>query len=67
LADKFRGVYRFAMVAEIDVTTRGVGITMGMCVVDGGVKKVVGYADGELGEAAVITERFDVLSEVSLD
>jgi len=53
------------MVAEIDVTTRGVGITMGMCVVDGGVERVVGGADGELGEAVVITERFGVLSEVS--
>jgi len=39
LAGKFRGVYRFAMVAEIGVTTRGVGITMGMCVVDGGVER----------------------------
>ena len=46
------------MVVEIDVTTRGVGIIMGMCVIDGGVE---GVADGELGEAIVITKRFGVL------
>lgn len=55
MASKFRGVYRFAMVAEKDVTIRGVGITMGMCVVDGGVERVVGGVDGELGEDIVIT------------
>ena len=54
------------MVAKIDVTTGGVGITMGRCVVDGEVERVVVCADGELGEA-VITERFGVLSEVSSD
>ena len=54
MAGKFRGAYRFSMVAEINVTTRGVGIAVGMCVVDGGVERVVGGTDGELGEAAGI-------------
>ena len=40
---------------------------MGMCVVDGGVERVVGDADGELGEAIVIIERFGFLSKVSSD
>lgn len=55
------------MFVEIDVTTRGVGITVGTCAVDGGVQRVVRGADGELGEAVVITEKFGVLSEVSSD
>jgi len=55
------------MGVEIAVTTRGVGTIMEMSVLDGGVEKVVGGVDGELGEAVVITERFGVLSEVSLD
>jgi len=41
LAGKFRGVYQFAMVTDIDVTNGGVGITMGMCVVDGEVERKV--------------------------
>jgi len=55
------------MVAEIDVTIEGVGITMGMRVVDGEVERVVGGAVGELAEAVVIKKRFGVLSEVSSD
>lgn len=41
---------------------KGVGITLGMCDVDGGVEMVVWGDDGELGEDIVITKRFGVPS-----
>lgn len=40
------------------MTTEGVGITIS--VADGGVEKVVGGVDGELGEVVVITNKFGV-------
>ena len=49
------------------MTTRRAGITVGMRVANAGVERIGGGVDGELGEAAAITERFGVFSEVSSD